>query len=64
MKWNAIITRAQYEKALQREKEIAGSLPGPQEQDELWLLRTLIRDYEKRQPGIQVPGFQLTPKLP
>jgi hypothetical protein len=48
MKWNAIITRSQYEKAVQRAAEINRSLPGACEKDELLLLTILIKDYEQR----------------
>jgi hypothetical protein len=46
MKWNAIITKSQYEKALKRASEISNALPGSSENDELLLLRILIKDYE------------------
>ena len=48
MKWIAIITRSQYEKTLQREKELAQATPGSKEDDERKLLRMLIKDYEER----------------
>ncbi len=46
MKWNAIITKRQYENALLREAEL-GKTSGFHE-DERALLRLLIRDYEQR----------------
>jgi hypothetical protein len=46
MKWNAIITKSQYEKATRRASEISNALPGTRENDELLLLHILIRDYE------------------
>jgi hypothetical protein len=46
MKWNAIITKSQYEKALKRASEISNALPGSSENDELLLLHILIKDYE------------------
>ncbi|HCL83305.1 MAG TPA: hypothetical protein DIC22_04980 [Chitinophagaceae bacterium] len=49
MKWNAIITKSQYGKALRREKELNDLIPGSGENDELLLLRILIRDFEQRQ---------------
>lgn len=55
MKWNAIITKSQYEKALKRRIEISQSLPGSKEEDELALLHILIKDYESRH--IEMPGF-------
>ncbi len=54
MKWNAIITKSQYEKALKRRIEISQSLSG-MDNDELALLHILIRDYENRQA--ETPGF-------
>jgi hypothetical protein len=52
MKWNAIITKSQYEKALLREKELNKVIPGSGEKDELLLLRILIRDFEQRQVSL------------
>jgi|GEM_PF-1221146 HTH-type transcriptional regulator / antitoxin HigA len=49
MKWNAIITKSQYEKALKRVNEISRALPGSEDEDELRLLSILIKDYENRQ---------------
>jgi hypothetical protein len=49
MKWNAIITKSQYGKALRREKELTDLIPGSGENDELLLLRILIKDFEQRQ---------------
>ncbi len=46
MKWNAIISKSQYEKALKRASEISNSLPGSSDNDELRLLQILIKDYE------------------
>lgn len=46
MKWNAIISKSQYEKALKRASEISNSLPGSSDNDELHLLQILIKDYE------------------
>jgi hypothetical protein len=46
MKWNAIISKSQYEKALRRVSEISNALPGSSENDELRLLHILIKDYE------------------
>ncbi len=46
MKWNAIISKSQYEKAIKRLSEISNALPGTSENDELRLLQILIRDYE------------------
>ena len=63
MKWNAIISRSQYEKALQREKEVAHSRRDPAGEDELRLLRMLIKDYEERQHERQPAGFQLRQSL-
>lgn len=63
MKWNAIISRSQYEKALQREKEVSYGRQGPAGEDELRLLRILIKDYEERQPERQAAGFQLRKSL-
>jgi len=47
MKWNAIISKSQYEKALRRASEISNALPGSSENDELRLLHILIKDYEE-----------------
>ena len=58
MKWYAIVTKSQYEKTLQRAEEIARRPAGPQEEDELRLLRFLINDYEKRQLKMQSPHSQ------
>jgi HTH-type transcriptional regulator / antitoxin HigA len=55
MKWNAIITKSQYEKAQKRRIEISQSLPGTNDDDELALLHILIRDYENRR--IEMPGL-------
>jgi HTH-type transcriptional regulator/antitoxin HigA len=55
MKWNAIITKSHYERALKRRIEISQSLPGSKEEDELALLHILIKDYENRH--IEMPGF-------
>jgi HTH-type transcriptional regulator / antitoxin HigA len=55
MKWNAIITKSQYERALKRRMEISQSLPGANDDDELALLHILIRDYENRR--VEVPGL-------
>lgn len=63
MKWNAIISRSQYEKAVQREKEVAHGRQDPAGEDELRLLRMLIKDYEERQHEMQPAGFQLTKTL-
>jgi len=63
MKWNAIISRSQYEKALQREKEVSYGQRDPAGEDELRLLRMLIKDYEERQHERQSAGFQLTKTL-
>jgi hypothetical protein len=63
MKWNAIISRSQYEKALQREKEGSNGRQDPAGEDELRLLRMLIKDYEERQSERQSAGFQLTKSL-
>jgi len=49
MKWNAIITKSQYEKALKRVTEVSPALPGSEDEDELRLLSILIKDYEDRQ---------------
>lgn len=49
MKWNAIITKSQYAKTLLREEEISHGPASSQEEDELQLLRILIKDYEERQ---------------
>jgi hypothetical protein len=46
MKWNAIITKAQYERALRRSTEISNAFPDSREGDELSLLLILIKDYE------------------
>jgi hypothetical protein len=46
MKWNAIISKSQYEKALKRASEISNALPGSSDNDELRLLQILIKDYE------------------
>lgn len=46
MKWNAIISKSQYEKAIKRSTEISSALPGTSENDELRLLQILIKDYE------------------
>jgi hypothetical protein len=46
MKWNAIISKSQYEKAIKRSSEISNALPGTSENDELRLLKILIKDYE------------------
>jgi hypothetical protein len=46
MKWNAIISKSQYEKALKRASEISKALPGSSDNDELRLLQILIKDYE------------------
>jgi hypothetical protein len=46
MKWNAIISKSQYEKAIRRASEISNSLPGSRDNDELRLLQILIKDYE------------------
>ncbi len=46
MKWNAIISKSQYEKAIKRSSEISNALPGTNENDELRLLQILIKDYE------------------
>ncbi|HEY4936033.1 MAG TPA: hypothetical protein VII44_05605 [Puia sp.] len=58
MKWNAIISKSQYEKALSRTKEISYVLPGSKEEDELALLLILIKDYENRHIEIPGPGFK------
>jgi len=55
MKWNAIITKSHYERALKRRIEISQSLPGSKEEDELALLHILIKDYENRH--IEMPGL-------
>ncbi len=47
MKWNAIISKSQYEKAIKRSSEISNALPGTDENDELRLLQILIKDYEE-----------------
>lgn len=52
MKWNAIISKSQYEKALQRASEINRGLPEPGEKDELLLLTIMIKDYEQRHGDI------------
>ena len=49
MKWNAIISRSQYEKTVRREREISRDHRDPAGEDELRLLRILIKDYEERQ---------------
>jgi len=54
MKWNAIITKSQYEKTLSRKVELSHALPGSKEEDELALLLILIKDYENRH--MEVPG--------
>ncbi len=68
MKWNAIISKSQYEKALKRASEISNSLPGSSDNDELRLLQILIKDYEdmhnfsfSTHPGIlqNFPGSSL-----
>ena len=68
MKWNAIISKSQYEKALKRASEISNSLPGSSDKDELRLLQILIKDYEdmhnfsfNNRPGIfqNFPGRSL-----
>ena len=59
MKWNAIITKSQYAKTLLREKEISHGPVSSQEEDELQLLRILIKDYEERQLEMQSAGFQI-----
>ena len=53
MKWNALITRIQYENALKRADEIAHALPNSCEEDELILLRIMIKDYEQRHIELQ-----------
>ncbi|MDP4212770.1 MAG: hypothetical protein Q8918_12195 [Bacteroidota bacterium] len=59
MKWNAIITKSQYAKTLLREKEISQGPVSSQDEDELQLLRILIKDYEERQLEMQSAGFQI-----
>lgn len=68
MKWNAIISKSQYERALKRASEISNSMPGSSDNDELRLLQILIRDYENMhnfsfgaRPGIlqNFPGRSL-----
>ena len=46
MKWNAIITRRQYENAMLREAELSHDVSA--HEDERKLLRLLIKDYEDR----------------
>jgi HTH-type transcriptional regulator/antitoxin HigA len=58
MKWNAIITKSQYEKAVLRAAEINRSLPGACEKDELLLLTILIKDYEQRHAAMTTPDAQ------
>jgi len=60
MKWNAIISRSQYEKTVQREREISRGQRDFAGEDELRLLRILIKDYEDRQTEMWSAGFQLT----
>jgi hypothetical protein len=64
MKWNAIISKSQFEKTVQREREISGSQGNPAAEDELRLLRMLIKDYEERQREMQSAGLQLPGILP
>ena len=64
MKWNAIISRSQYEKTVQREREISRGQRDFAGEDELRLLRILIKDYEERQMEIQSAGLQLPGILP
>ena len=52
MKWNAIITKSQYEKALQRSRELNQLLQGAEKNDEQLLLSILIRDFEQRQADL------------
>jgi hypothetical protein len=58
MKWNAIITKSQYEKALKRTTELSNNLPGSNEEDELTLILMLIKDYENRQSEMLGQGFK------
>ena len=58
MKWNAIITKSQYEKALKRTTELSHTLPGSGDEDELVLLCILIKDYEKRLSEMLGQGFK------
>ena len=58
MKWNAIITKSQYEKAVKRTTELSHNLPGSSEEDELTLLLMLIKDYENRQNEMLGQGFK------
>jgi HTH-type transcriptional regulator / antitoxin HigA len=48
MKWNALITKSQYEKALNRKNEMFYTTPGSPEENEMILLGILIKDYEER----------------
>ncbi len=54
MKWNAIITRRQYENALLREAQI-GNESGFHEEERAFL-RLLIRDY-KQKNGVNMQGL-------
>ena len=56
MKWYAIITKIQYEKALNRATELSHALPGTDEKDELTLLLIMIKDYEQRHTEMAEPG--------
>ena len=56
MKWNAIITKIQYEKSLNRATELSHALPGTDEKDELTLLLIMIKDYEQRHTEMAEPG--------
>jgi HTH-type transcriptional regulator / antitoxin HigA len=58
MKWNAIITKSQYEKALKRTTELSHTLPGSGDEDELILLRILIKDYENRHSEMAAQEFK------
>jgi hypothetical protein len=64
MQWNALITRIQYENALKRVEEIGHALPNSSEEDELILLRIMIKDYEQRQVdlwGSRIQKSKLSP---
>ena len=58
MKWNAIISKLQYEKSVNRAIEIYHAMPGTEEKDELTLLLIMIKDYEQRHRELPAPGSQ------
>lgn len=57
MRATPIISRSQYEKTVRREREISRAHGDPAEEDELRLLRILIKDYEERQSESWPAGF-------